>query len=70
MNRFHTQYRELTPEEKDLIKQIKDTATSLEELYQLSHKPDSPTLGPTRQISIALTKLEESVMWAVKSITK
>jgi hypothetical protein len=58
---FRPQYRNLDQEEGRLINQIKDKA---EELYALLSSAKS-----SREQSIAKTKLEESVMWSVKSIT-
>lgn len=57
---FRKTYRELTPTEKMAIDRIKDKA------YQLAIE-FNPT--DTREKSIALTKLEEAVMWAVKGIS-
>lgn len=61
MSRFRKQYRELTPIEKAIVEDIKTQAESLEE--SISNVPDG------REKSIALTKLEEAVMWAVKGVT-
>jgi hypothetical protein len=60
-NRFRPQYRELTSAEQKLIEAIKTKAEELEHLYLMV--PDS------RYRSLALTALEESVMWAVKEVT-
>jgi hypothetical protein len=62
MNRFRTQYRNLSPEEQTLVKLVKETAEQLELLYA--------SLPAPREASLALTKLEESVMWAVKGVTR
>ena len=57
---FRPKYRELKQNEKEQIDRIKSKAADLAaEFY--------PT--DTREKSIALTKLEEAVMWAVKGIT-
>jgi hypothetical protein len=61
MNIFRPTYRELGTEEKDQIDGIKDVAQTLWDLID--------TLGPSRESSIAKTKLEESIMWVVKGIT-
>ena len=57
---FRPKYRELKQNEQDQINRIKDKATDLAgEFYP----------ADTREKSLALTKLEEAVMWAVKGIT-
>lgn len=58
---FRSQYRELTDEEKNLVGEIKSKA---EWLFQAIEKTK-----PNREASLAKTKLEETVMWAVKGIT-
>ena len=58
--RFRPTYRELTPIEKQRIDRIKAKAMELAtEFYPFD----------SREKSLAITKLEESVMWAVKAIT-
>lgn len=57
----HT-YRELSEDEVLAINAIKDTG-----LRMLSMIED---LGQSRELSLAKTKIEESVMWAVKHVTK
>lgn len=59
---FRKQYRELSSLEKDTLAMIKDRAESLYDSLEV--------LGQGREISLAKTKLEECVMWAVKHITK
>lgn len=59
MDRFRKEYRELNPVNKSVIHAIKEQAEELEKLI---------SLFSGREISIALTKLEESVMWATKGI--
>lgn len=56
---FRPVYKELTESEKEHVAAIKAKA---EELYNLMINCD-------RYTSLAKTALEESVMWAVKSIT-
>lgn len=59
---FRPRYRALTLEEKALHDAIKNKAAELEEL--LSSK------GITgRYHSLAITSLEQSIMWAVKGLT-
>ena len=62
LNVFRPIYRELDEEEKLFMSNIKDKAF---ELYKLID-----TIPPSREVSLAKTKLEESVMWAVKRITQ
>ncbi len=54
-------YRQLTPDEMVVVSRIKALA---EELHSVLNNQRQ-----TREIALAKTKLEESVMWAVKSIT-
>lgn len=56
----HT-YKILTGEEKAKMTSIKDKGAAL--LEEISR------LGEGREISIAKTKVEEAVMWAVKALT-
>lgn len=73
---FHTAYRELSDAEKELMKKLKHQASEL--LRQFDNvlairnpgaKPGVPLEGG-REIALARTALEESVMWAVKGLTK
>ena len=54
-------YRELSAGEKALMRQIKDDGLSFWHLLD--------ALGHSREVSTAKTKIEESVMWAVKHLT-
>lgn len=56
----HT-YRVLTDDEKAAMQRVKDDGQSFLELLSL--------LGTSREISLAKTRVEEAVMWAVKHIT-
>lgn len=60
-SRFRPVYRNLTPEEKQLHDDIKSKAAELETLIE--------KVGPGRGTSLALTKLEESVIWSIKQLT-
>lgn len=62
MDLFHTTYRELSDEEKGIVAEVKDQASAL---YGAIAK-----IADGREKSLAITKLEEVVMWAVKGITK
>lgn len=57
----HT-YRVLTDAEKASMQAIKDKGLELHAMFE--------QLGNSREISIAKTKAEEAVMWAVKHLTK
>lgn len=54
-------YRVLSDEEKRVMQKIKDDGLALHEFFT--------SLGSSRELSVAKTKIEEAVMWAVKHIT-
>lgn len=54
-------YRVLSDDEKRVMQEIKDMGLALHEKLA--------ALGVSRELSIAKTKIEEGVMWAVKHIT-
>ena len=54
-------YRVLTDEEKSQMKQIKDAGLHFHNLLS--------NIGDSREMSLAKTKIEEAVMWAVKHLT-
>ena len=60
-NSMRHQYRVLTDAEKEAMQAIKDKGLEFHAMLL--------TLTPSREVSIAKTKIEEAVMWAVKSIT-
>lgn len=60
-NVMRHQYRELSEDEKLQMRDIKDRGM---ELYNLIE-----AIGSSRELSLAKTKTEEAVMWAVKHIT-
>jgi hypothetical protein len=55
------EYRVLTDLEKAYMKEIKDMGRDF-----IGH---CDTIGTSREMSLAKTKMEEAVMWAVKHIT-
>lgn len=55
-------YRVLTDEEKAAMLKIKDDALALHTYFE--------SLGTSRELSVAKTKTEEAVMWAVKHLTR
>jgi hypothetical protein len=60
-NTMRHQYRVLTDLEKERMATIKDMGLAFVQLMDL--------MGSTRELSIAKTKMEEAVMWAVKHVT-
>ncbi len=60
-SRFRPQYRALSDEEKQLHDEIKNKAAELEALFA--------KVKQGRYNSLAITSLEQSVMWVVKELT-
>jgi len=66
------------PETMELMRSIKEKAEELEFLYEKSmnvvdvtvDKKHMKNFSNLREISLAKTKLEESVMWGIKAATK
>lgn len=63
VSRFRPRYRKLSDTELFLMDEIKTKAAEMEALYE--RIPDAD-----RYSALAITRLEESVMWAVKDLTK
>lgn len=67
-NVFRKTYRLLHDRENEYLDRLKDKAQELYDLIQfgnpLQSSPDS------REKSLAKTKLEECIMWAVKDVTR
>jgi hypothetical protein len=61
VSRFRPKYRALTDEEKALHDELKNKAAELEVLFG--------KVKPGRYNSLAMTSLEQSVMWIVKELT-
>jgi hypothetical protein len=61
VSRFRPHYRALTDEEKVLHDDLKSKAVELEALYA--------KVKPGRYNSLAITALEQSLMWIVKELT-
>lgn len=55
-------YRVLSDAEKTQMQLLKDKGLELHVLIE--------SIGKSRELSLALTKTEEAVMWAVKHLTK
>ncbi len=61
-NVMRHQYRVLTDTEKAQMQAIKDKGLELHDLIE--------GIGASRELSLAKTKTEEAVMWAVKHLTR
>jgi hypothetical protein len=61
VSRFRPRYRALTDEQKALHDQFKDKAAELETLFG--------QVKPGRYNALAITALEQSIMWIVKELT-
>ncbi len=60
-NTMRHAYRVLSEEEKATMQAVKDAGLAFHDLIA--------GIGNSREISLAKTKVEEAVMWAVKHIT-
>lgn len=61
-NVMRHEYRVLSDTEKQFMQAIKDKGLEFHTLCD--------SVGQSREMSLAKTKIEEAVMWAVKHITK
>lgn len=61
-NVMRHEYRVLSEDEKKQMQRIKDIGLGFHDYVD--------RVGSSRELSIAKTKIEEAVMWAVKHITK
>jgi hypothetical protein len=61
-NVMRHEYRVLSEDEKRQMKAIKDHGLAFIELVD--------GIGASREMSLAKTKIEEAVMWAVKHVTR
>lgn len=61
-NTMRQTYRVLTDAEKATMQAIKDQGQTFHDLVE--------SIGQSRELSLAKTKIEEAVMWAVKHITR
>lgn len=61
-NVMRHEYKVLSDDEKMYMKHIKDAGLEFHNMLD--------ALGQSRELSLAKTKIEEAVMWAVKHITK
>lgn len=60
-NVMRHEYRMLTADEKAMMQAVKDTGLAFHDMCE--------EIGQSRELSLAKTKIEEAVMWAVKHIT-
>jgi hypothetical protein len=60
-NVMRHEYRVLTDQEKNAMQMIKDQGLDLWTMFD--------DLGQSRELSLAKTKVEEAVMWAIKHLT-
>lgn len=60
-NTMRHAYRVLSDDEKAMMQRLKDEGLTFHELIA--------SMGNSREISLAKTKAEEAVMWAVKHLT-
>ena len=65
-NVMRHEYRALSEAEKRQMKAVKDLGL---DFYELLDRVADEGEGMTRELSLAKTKVEEAVMWAVKDIT-
>jgi hypothetical protein len=63
---FRKAYRQLTEDEKGRMEKVKDLAWELRCAILWSREELPPN---NREQALAMTNLEQSVMWAVKAIT-
>ena len=61
-NVMRHEYRVLSAEEKEQMRRLKDIGAEM--VKQIDE------VGQSRELSLAKTKAEEAVMWAVKHVTK
>lgn len=61
-NVMRHEYRTLSDAEKAAMQRLKDDGRALHEYVD--------SLGNSRELSIAKTKIEEAVMWACKHVTR
>lgn len=61
-NVMRHEYKTLSETEKSQMKDLKDVGLAFVNMCD--------TIGQSRELSLAKTKMEEAVMWAVKHVTK
>lgn len=64
-------YRVLTDREKDEMQALKDTGLEFVFLlHSIGNTAPEDDRQASRELSLAQTKIEEAVMWAVKHVTR
>lgn len=70
-NVMRHEYRKLSEAEKDQMKSVKDLGLdAISLLHQIGGTDPAGDRLASRELSLAATKIEEAVMWAVKHITR
>lgn len=69
-NVMRHEYRVLSDAEKAMMKALKDKGAEFMELLHIAGGNPGLDRQASRELSIAQTKIEEAVMWAVKHVTK
>lgn len=67
MNVFRKAYRPLNDDEKAYLEALKNKAQELYDLISLYREHD---VMHSRETALAQERLEESIMWAVKDVTR
>ena len=65
---FRKEYKPLTDQQKSWMGEVKDKAEALLTAMNSGMEPDERS-DRAREMAVAKTNLEQSVMWAVKAIT-
>ncbi len=68
-NAVRHQYRVLSDQEKAMMVSLKDKGAEFIELLHIAGGNPGVEKQASRELSIAQTKIEEAVMWAVKHVT-
>ena len=68
-NVFRPTYRKLSTYEQSQVDSLKATGQALWDLMALAEIDNGTIPGASRHLSLARTRLEESIMWAVKGMT-
>lgn len=70
-NVMRHEYRVLSAEEKSQMQMLKDTGLAFVcALHSIGKTDPSDDRQASRELSLAQTKIEEAVMWAVKHVTR
>ncbi|MDV3253361.1 hypothetical protein DevBK_18650 [Devosia sp. BK] len=68
-NAVRHQYRVLSDQEKAMMVALKDKGAEFIELLHIAGGNPGVDKQASRELSLAQTKIEEAVMWAVKHVT-